>query len=50
MHIVVGIKQISDPEILPDLFKLDPATQRQVRGSLSLVISAYDQNAVMVAL
>jgi electron transfer flavoprotein beta subunit len=50
MHIVVCIKQIIDPEIPADQFKLDPGTMRQVRGGLSLVISAYDQNALEVAL
>ena len=50
MHIVVCIKQIIDPETPPDLFRLDPATKRQIRGGLSLVISAYDQNAAELAL
>ena len=50
MNIVVCIKQIIDPEIPPEQFKLDPATKRQIRGGLSLVISAYDQNALEVAL
>jgi electron transfer flavoprotein beta subunit len=50
MQIVVCIKQIIDPEIPTEQFKLDPATKRQVRGGLSLVISAYDQNALEVAL
>ena len=50
MHIVVCVKQIIDPEIPTEQFKLDPATKRQVRGGLSLVISAYDQNAMEVAL
>lgn len=50
MEIVVCIKQIIDPEIPPDLFRLDPTGRRQVRGGLSLVISAYDQNALEVAL
>jgi electron transfer flavoprotein beta subunit len=50
MNIVVCIKQIIDPEIPAEQFKLDPATKRQVRGGLSLVISAYDQNALEVAL
>jgi len=50
MNIVVCIKQIIDPEINPEQFKLDPDTKRQVRGGLSLVISAYDQNALEVAL
>jgi electron transfer flavoprotein beta subunit len=50
MKIVVCIKQIIDPEIPPEQFKLDPGTKRQARGGLSLVISAYDQNALEVAL
>jgi electron transfer flavoprotein beta subunit len=50
MNIVVCIKQIIDPEIPAEQFKLDPSTKRQVRGGLSLVISAYDQNALEVAL
>jgi electron transfer flavoprotein beta subunit len=50
MHILVCIKQIIDPEISADLFGVDPITKRQVRGGLSLVISAYDQNALEVAL
>ncbi len=50
MNTVVCIKQIIDPEISPEQFKLDPATRRQIRGGLSLVISAYDQNALEVAL
>ncbi len=50
MHTIVCIKQIIDPEIPAEQFKLDPTTKRQVRGGLSLVISAYDQNALEVAL
>jgi electron transfer flavoprotein beta subunit len=50
MNIVVCIKQIIDPEIPSDQFRLDPVTRRQIRGGLSLVISAYDQNALEVAL
>jgi electron transfer flavoprotein beta subunit len=50
MNIVVCIKQIIDPEIPAEQFRLDPASKRQVRGGLSLVISAYDQNALEVAL
>ncbi len=50
MQIVVCIKQIIDPEIPIEQFRLDPVIKRQVRGGLSLVISAYDQNAVEVAL
>jgi electron transfer flavoprotein beta subunit len=50
MNIVVCIKQIIDPEIPAEQFKLDPTSKRQVRGGLALVISAYDQNALEVAL
>jgi electron transfer flavoprotein beta subunit len=50
VNIVVCIKQIIDPEIPAEQFKLDPAGKRQVRGGLSLVISVYDQNALEVAL
>jgi electron transfer flavoprotein beta subunit len=50
MHTIVCIKQIIDPEIPAEQFKLDPETRRQIRGGLSLVIGAYDQNALEVAL
>jgi electron transfer flavoprotein beta subunit len=50
MHAIVCIKQIIDPEIPAEQFKLDPGTKRQIRGGLALVISAYDQNALEVAL
>jgi electron transfer flavoprotein beta subunit len=50
MNIVVCIKQIIDPEIPAEQFKLDPNTRRQIRGGLPLVIGAYDQNALEVAL
>jgi len=50
MNIVVCVKQIIDPEIPTEQFRLDPASKRQIRGGLSLVISAYDQNALEVAL
>lgn len=50
MKIIVCVKQVIDPEIPPEQFKLDPVTKRQARGGLSLVISAYDQNALEVAL
>jgi len=50
MHSIVCIKQIIDPEIPAEQFRLDPTTKRQIRGGLSLVISTYDQNALEVAL
>ncbi len=49
-NIVVCIKQIIDPEIPASQFKLDKATKRQLREGHNLVISAYDQNALEVAL
>jgi electron transfer flavoprotein beta subunit len=50
LNIIVCIKQIIDPEIPASQFKIDPGTKRQVQGSHSLVISAYDQNALEVAI
>src|SRR5574337_831670 len=50
MNIIVCIKQVIDPEIPAEQFKLDPNTKRQIRGGLSLVVGAYDQNALEVAL
>jgi electron transfer flavoprotein beta subunit len=50
MNSVVCIKQIIDPEISTEQFKLDPNTKHQIRGGLSLLISAYDQNALELAL
>ena len=50
MNIVVCVKQIIDPEIPAEQFTLDSGSKCQVRGGLSLVISAYDQNALEVAL
>lgn len=50
MNIIVCIKQILDPEIPAHQFKIDPATKRQSREGISLVISPYDQNALEVAL
>ena len=50
LNIVVCIKQIIDPEIPASQFKLDKATKRQLREGHNLVISAYDHNALEVAL
>jgi electron transfer flavoprotein beta subunit len=50
MHIVVCIKQIIDPEVPFHLFRIDPITKTQVRGSHPLVISSYDEVAVEVAI
>ncbi len=48
--IVVCIKRIIDPELPASQFKLDQANKRQLREGQNLVISAYDQNALEVAL
>ena len=48
--IVVCIKQIIDPELPASQFKLDKANKRQLREGQNMVISAYDQNALEVAL
>ncbi|MCS7282339.1 MAG: electron transfer flavoprotein subunit beta/FixA family protein [Anaerolineae bacterium] len=50
MHIVVCIKQIIDPEVPFHLFRIDPVTKTQIRGSHPLVISLYDEVAVEVAI
>jgi electron transfer flavoprotein beta subunit len=50
LNIVVCLKQIIDPEIPASQFKLDKAAKRQLREGHNLVISAYDQNALEVAL
>ena len=45
MDVVVCVKQIIDPETTPEQFKLDPATRRQARGGLPLVISAFTRSS-----
>lgn len=50
MHIVVCLKQIIDPDISPHLFEIDPVEKNQIRGSLPLVISAFDEIALEAAL
>ncbi|HEX6387068.1 MAG TPA: electron transfer flavoprotein subunit beta/FixA family protein [Anaerolineae bacterium] len=50
MHAVVCLKQIVDPDIPPHLFAIDPLEKKQIRGSQSLVISAFDEIALEVAL
>lgn len=49
MHIIVCIKQIIDPEVPFHLFRIDPVTKTQIRGSHPLLISPYDEVAVEVA-
>jgi hypothetical protein len=39
MHTIVCIKQIIDPEIPADQFKLGPATKRQVRGGPAHILA-----------
>ena len=50
LHIVVCVKHIIDPELPASQFKLDKANRRQLRDGANMVISAYDQNALEVAL
>lgn len=50
MHILVCLKQIIDPEAPPTTFQIDPVKKEQVRGTQSLVISPFDENALEVAL
>jgi electron transfer flavoprotein beta subunit len=44
------MKQIIDPEVPPHLFEIDPEEMKQIRGTHPLVISAYDEVAVEIAL
>ncbi|MGD2105177.1 MAG: electron transfer flavoprotein subunit beta/FixA family protein, partial [Anaerolineae bacterium] len=50
MHTIVCMKQIIDPEVPPHLFEIDPEEMEQVRGTHPLVISAYDEVAIEIAL
>jgi electron transfer flavoprotein beta subunit len=50
MHAVVCLKQIIDPDIPPHLFEIDPVEKKQIKGSQPLVISAFDEIALEVAL
>ncbi|MFZ0546264.1 MAG: electron transfer flavoprotein subunit beta/FixA family protein [Candidatus Promineifilaceae bacterium] len=50
MHAVVCLKQIIDPDIPPHLFEIDPIEKKQIRRSQPLVISAFDEIALEVAL
>lgn len=50
MHIIVCLKQIIDPEIPPHLFEIDLIKKRQIRGRQALLISAFDEIALEVAL
>jgi electron transfer flavoprotein beta subunit len=44
------MKQIIDPEVPPHLFEIDAEEMKQIRGTHPLVISAYDEVAIEVAL
>lgn len=50
MHTIVCMKQIIDPEVPPHLFEIDPDEMKQIRGTHPLVISAYDEVAIEIAL
>lgn len=50
MHIVVCLKQVVDPEIPPQQFKVDHDTKTQIRGDLPLVMGNFDACALEVGL
>jgi len=50
VHTIVCMKQIIDPEVPPHLFEIDPEEMKQIRGTHPLVISAYDEVAIEIAL
>lgn len=50
MQILVGIKQILDPEIPASEFKVDPATNKPVPGRAKFVMDSYSEYALEVAL
>lgn len=50
MKIAICLKQIPDPEIHPNLFKIDPQAKRVVFGEHRLVMNPFDENALEVAL
>lgn len=50
MNIVVCVKQILDPEVPPQDFRIDPMAKVAVRGKTPLVMSTFDEIGVEVAL
>jgi electron transfer flavoprotein beta subunit len=51
MHIIVCIKEIPDPEIPPDKFRIDPNARRVIPPQgIAPVINPYDERAVELAL
>jgi electron transfer flavoprotein beta subunit len=50
VHAVVCLKQVIDPEVPPHLFRIDPVEKKQIQGTQALVIGAFDEIAVEVAL
>lgn len=50
MHIVVCLKQVVDPEIPPQQFKVDRDAKIQVRGDLPLVMGNFDGCALELGL
>lgn len=50
MNIVVCLKQILDPEVPPQDFRVDRDKKEAVQGNTPLVISPFDENALEVAL
>lgn len=50
MHAIVCLKQIIDPEIPPHVFRIDPVEKKQIQGTQALVVSAFDEIALEIAL
>ena len=50
MRIVVCLKQVVDPEIPPQQFKVDRDTRSQIRGDLPLVMGNFDACALEIGL
>ncbi len=51
MHIVVTVKQVPDPDIPPNMFKVDEAAKRVVPPpGVNRVMNGYDANALEAAL
>lgn len=50
VHVAVCIKQVLDPEIPPDVFRVDRTRLRADAPGVPLVMSIFDANALEVAL
>jgi electron transfer flavoprotein beta subunit len=50
MHIVVCLKQVLDPEIIPRYFKINPETNRPENSDSDLVLDSFAENALELAI